>query len=85
MSSVVDLALLLVVIEALLLRKRPDLLRTLLAGAGLLVALRLALSGAAMPWVLLMLTVAGACHLLDLSARWRPRPLAAPHPLEEST
>ena len=78
MSLLIDLALLCVAVEALVLRRRPDLLRTLLAGLGLLVALRLAVADAAPAWVLLALSAAGACHLVDLRARWR---VAALHPV----
>lgn len=80
----VDLALALTLVEALLLVRRPELLRTLLAGLGLMVALRLALADAAPHWLALALSAAGLCHAADLHARWRPRPLqASPTPLEK--
>lgn len=43
----------------------------LLAGLGLLVALRLVLSNAHWMWVGLALACAGIAHLSDLRARWR--------------
>ena len=50
----------------------PDvLLPNLLAGACLLLALRLSLGGAAWPWLALCLLAALLCHLADLRARWQ--------------
>ncbi len=48
------------------------LLPTLLAGALLLAAMRLALGGAAFPWVGLCLLGAGLAHVADLRRRWHP-------------
>lgn len=45
----------------------------LVAGFALLLAIRLALSGAAPVWFAAALALAGAAHLLDLKGRW-PRP-----------
>jgi hypothetical protein len=73
-----DLALAALVLEAawLALRGRRaaaallrDWLWCLLAGLGLLLAMRLALAGAALPWVGGSLAAAGICHALDLQAR----------------
>ena len=50
---------------------KGPLLANLMAGLGLLVALRLGLSDAGLPWVALALAAAGVAHLLDLSARWK--------------
>ena len=47
------------------------LLANLLAGLGLLAALRLSLASAGLPWVALALAAAGVAHVLDLSARWK--------------
>ena len=41
------------------------------SGLCLMGAVRLALGGAALPWVLLCLSAAGAIHALDLGRRWR--------------
>jgi hypothetical protein len=46
-------------------------LANLLAGACLLAALRLALTGAAWPWIALVLAAAFAAHLTDLRQRVR--------------
>ena len=48
-----------------------DFLATLASGLCLMLALRGALAGAAAPWVLLPLLLAGTTHALDLSRRWR--------------
>ena len=78
-----DLALAALVVEAawLALRGRRhadwplrDWLWCLLAGLGLLLAMRLALAGAALPWVGSSLAAAGVCHALDLRARRRNPP-----------
>ena len=72
-GRIVDAILLLTAAEALMLlwRGRADLFATLLAGFALLAALRLALAGAAWPWLALALLVALAAHLADLARRWR--------------
>ena len=71
--AVVDLALLATIVEAAVLARarRRDLLVTLLAGVGLLAAVRLALAGAAWPWLALALLAALAAHLRDIAGRWR--------------
>lgn len=43
----------------------------LLAGAALLLAMRLALTGEALAWVGLALLAGLAAHLLDLRSRWK--------------
>jgi hypothetical protein len=50
------------------------LLATLMAGLGLMVALRLAVGGAGWPWVALALAAAGWAHVIDLRARWHAAP-----------
>ncbi|WP_217362942.1 hypothetical protein [Roseicella sp. DB1501] len=80
-GRVVDLALGLMLLEALALlalrRSRggglapAELLAFLLAGAGLLLALRAALVGAAWQWIALPLILALLAHLADLGLRWR--------------
>ncbi|RAI57709.1 hypothetical protein DOO78_18070 [Roseicella frigidaeris] len=80
-GRVVDLALALMLVEAVALlalrRSRggglapAELLAFLLAGAGLLLALRAALVGAAWEWVALPLVLALLAHLADLGLRWR--------------
>jgi hypothetical protein len=75
----VDLVLVISVVELawLMLRRqgvrldKPSLLANLLAGLGLVLALRLGLSGAGLPWVALCLAGAGAAHAADLYARWQ--------------
>ena len=47
------------------------LLPNLLAGAALLLALRLALSDVAWPWYTACLAVAGIANVADLRQRWR--------------
>lgn len=79
-TLLVDLILLLVVAEAValtLFRRRTGrgpapaaVLPTLAAGAALLVAVRLALSGAPLEWLMGALAVAGLAHIADLRARW---------------
>jgi hypothetical protein len=49
-------------------------LPALLAGAALLLALRLALADAAPLWLALSLLAALFAHLFDLASRWRQRP-----------
>jgi hypothetical protein len=48
-----------------------ELLATLGAGLGLLLALRLALAGSWWGWIALALLAALAAHLVDLARRWR--------------
>ncbi len=50
---------------------KGPLLANLLAGLGLLIALRLVVAEAALLWVALALAAGGVAHLLDLRARWR--------------
>lgn len=79
-ERVVDLILVLVVLEAVLIAlyhratgrgvAPRDLVLTLLSGGCLLLALRLALSGAELVWVALALTGALLAHLADLYRRW---------------
>jgi hypothetical protein len=74
MALVVDAILLLIVAETAVLvawRRRTALLPNLLAGFALLLALRLALSGAAAMWLGLCLLAAGAAHGADLATRQR--------------
>lgn len=80
-GRVVDLILLLMLAEGVLLwahHRRTgggvavtDLLPSLLSGAGVLVALRCALTDAWWGWIALSLSVALAAHLGDLGRRWR--------------
>ena len=72
MTLMVDGILVLVVLEAVLLAVlgRARILPNLLAGFMLLVAMRLALADAALPWVGLSLLGAGLAHLVDLRRRW---------------
>ncbi len=51
-----------------------DLKAILMSGAGLLLALRCALTGAWWGWIALSLLVALAAHLGDLRRRWRRGP-----------
>lgn len=50
------------------------LVTNLLAGAGLLLAMRLAMSGVGWPWLAIPLLGSGVAHLLDLRERWRASP-----------
>jgi len=50
---------------------RRSVLANGLAGLGLMLALRLALGGAGLPWVALCLALAGVAHVLDLQSRSR--------------
>lgn len=71
---IVDAILALTVLEGLLLllwRRRTDLLGSSLAGVGILAAWRLALAGAAWPWLSLALLGALAAHVWDVAQRWR--------------
>jgi hypothetical protein len=80
-GRVIDAILVLVALEALalLLHHRltgrgpapASVLPMLLAGAGLMAALRAALSGAWPGWIALGLLVALGAHLADLAGRWR--------------
>ncbi len=83
-GRVIDLILVLVLVEAIalgLLHRLTgqgvalrDLIGLLLAGACLLVAVRLALTRADWVWIGLWLGLALCAHLLDLAMRWRSRP-----------
>ncbi len=75
MTLMVDFILVLVVIEAVVLSVlgRATILPNLLAGFMLLIAMRLALADAALPWVGASLLAAGLAHLVDLRQRWRLR------------
>lgn len=48
----------------------PDVAFSLLAGAGLLLALRASLTGGGWLWIALFLVVALVAHLVDLARRW---------------
>ena len=50
---------------------KGPLLANLMAGLGLLAALRLNLADADLTWVAMALAAAGVAHLLDLRARWQ--------------
>lgn len=79
-GRIVDVAIALLLLEALLLlwlrakhRRGPapaDLLGNLAAGLFLLLALRAALAGAAWTWIAASLTAALAAHVFDLWRRW---------------
>ena len=79
-ERIVDLILVLVVLEAAVIAlyhwatgrgiAARDLVLTLLSGACLLLALRLALAGAELVWVALVLAGAFLAHLGDLYRRW---------------
>lgn len=73
MILMVDGVMIVVVLEAILLAVlgRAAILPNLLAGFLLLVAMRLAVADAALPWVGLSLLAAGLAHLVDLRRRWR--------------
>jgi hypothetical protein len=80
-GRIVDLILALMAAEAVVLAVHyrrtgrgvplPDLAVNLAAGAGLLLALRAALTGAGWAWTAGWLTLALAAHLADLARRWR--------------
>lgn len=74
----VDAAIALTLLEALLLATVPRLARrfplrgvaaNLLAGLALMAGLRLALAGAAWPWIAAALAAAGIAHAVDLAGR----------------
>lgn len=79
MTVLIDLVLAIVAAEAIglwLWRRHTShgprtILSNLLAGAMLLLAMRLALGEASPVWIVMCLAAAGAAHLLDLRARWR--------------
>lgn len=73
MTLMVDGILVLVILEAIVIASlgRASILPNLLAGFMLLIAMRLAIGGAALPWVGLSLGLAGVAHLADLRRRWR--------------
>jgi O-antigen ligase len=78
-GHVVDLVIVVLALEVLLLRavfKRAHVLPlpTLLAALGLLLAWRLAQSGASWFWIALPLTAAGLAHGWDLWQRWPRQP-----------
>lgn len=83
-GSIVDLILLIMLAEYLALRlilpaaDLSGIALYLLSGGLLLLALRIALTGGAWPWIGACLAAAGACHLLDLRRRFArpvtPRP-----------
>lgn len=54
------------------------LIANLLSGAGLLLAMRLAMSGVGWPWLAIPLLGSGLAHALDLRERWRAAPRRAP-------
>ena len=57
-------------------RSKRSVLANGLAGLCLMLALRVVLGGAGLPWVALCLTLAGVAHVLDLQSRSRAaRPL----------
>jgi hypothetical protein len=74
----VDVVLLMTAAEAVVMswlwrRHRPAIaafLRTLVAGAFLLLALRVALTGGAWPWIAAALMGSGVAHAADLRGRW---------------
>lgn len=50
---------------------KGPLLANLMAGLGLLAALRLTIADAGLLWIALALAAAGGAHWLDLRARWK--------------
>lgn len=80
-GRIVDLILVAVALEAaalLILHRRSGrgpgpaaLLPNLLAGAALLLALRLSMTGAPWPWLAMSLAGALLAHLADIGMRWR--------------
>lgn len=77
----VDLALAITVLELLLLLllRRSALLLTLLAGLGLMLALRMGLAGASLTWIALILLASGLLHALDVRRRWSATAPLAPN------
>jgi hypothetical protein len=81
-GRLIDIILLLVALEIFLLRSLRSrgappvvaLLPNLLAGACLLLALRLALGQASWVWLALALVASLVAHLMDLRQRWRSPP-----------
>lgn len=79
-ASLVDLVLILVALEAIVIiwwHRTPErraagvaLLVTLVAGAILMLTVRLALTGTAPLVILALLAAAGLAHLVDLWMRW---------------
>lgn len=80
-KRLIDLVLVFTLIEfavLAVLRKRAgkglriaDVGANLLAGLCLMLAVRAAVSGAALAWVALPLLAAGAAHAVDMHRRWR--------------
>ena len=52
----------------------------MLAGLALMAALRCVVGGAAVPWTLLCLLLAGAAHTTDIVLRWQRHSTALAHP-----
>ncbi len=57
-------------LAALLVLGKKKLVFTLLAGLGLMLALRLAVAGMPLHWVALALMASGLLHIVDLVRRW---------------
>jgi hypothetical protein len=80
-SAIVDAALAITALEVIVLlvhRRRtgrgiaaPAVLANVGAGLFLMLAVRVALTDAAWPWLAACLVAAGAAHAVDLSMRWR--------------
>lgn len=91
LALLVDLVLVVGLLEllALLALRRPALVFSLLAGLGLMVALRLTVAGMAPSYIALALAASGLLHVLDLRRRWsaqagRPAHLSVPLPTKEN-